>query len=206
VPVILAMACWGLLLIVGGALLGAFEAVSAGPHAAFARAVKAGGLLLALLGALQFVGIASGSRDPAQPLAVIARSGPAATFAAASTPGAGPRFERVTSIAELDQRLRTAGRPALLDFYADWCVSCKEMESQTFVDPAVHPRIDKALLLRVDVTANSGDDRALLKRFQLFGPPGVIFFDAQGHEVLSHRVVGFEDAARFVGSLADAGL
>jgi thioredoxin:protein disulfide reductase len=206
VPVIVAMACWGLLLIVGGALLGAFEAVSAGPHAAFARAVKAGGLLLALLGALQFVGIASGSRDPAQPLAVIARSGPAATFAAASTPGAGPRFERVTSIAELDQRLRTAGRPALLDFYADWCVSCKEMESQTFVDPAVHPRIDKALLLRVDVTANSGDDRALLKRFQLFGPPGVIFFDAQGHEVLSHRVVGFEDAARFVGSLADAGL
>jgi len=94
----------------------------------------------------------------------------------------------------------------MLDFYADWCVSCKEMEKQTFVDPAVKAKLANAVLLRADVTANSADDRALLKRFGLFGPPGIIFFDAQGHEIARTRVVGFQDAPRFAQSLADVGL
>jgi thiol:disulfide interchange protein DsbD len=205
-PPILAMAWWGLLLIVGGATLGAFEPASAGSHAGLSRAVKGGGLVLALLGVLQFVGIASGGHDPAQPLARLTRAEARAGGAETSSADAGPRFERVTSIADLDQRLLNAGRPVLLDFYADWCVSCKEMESRTFADPAVRVRLDKALLLRADVTANSRDDRALLKRFELFGPPGLIFFDVNGREVLSHRVVGFEDAASFGGRLVDAGL
>jgi thiol:disulfide interchange protein DsbD len=159
------------------------------------------GLVLALLGVLQFVGIASGGRDPAQPLGRLAQG-----HAGAGDASAGPHFDRVTSVADLDQRLQAAGRPVMLDFYADWCVSCKEMEAQTFVDPAVRAKLDKALLLRADVTANSDDDRALLKRFHLFGPPGIILFDAQGHELESARVVGFQDAARFTGSLAAAGL
>ena len=201
-PALVAMACWGVLLIVGGATLGAFEPVAAGPHAGVARVVKGVGLVLALLGVLQFVGIASGGRDPAQPLARLARAGggrPAST-------DAGPHFDRVVSVTDLDQRLQTAGRPVMLDFYADWCVSCKEMEAQTFVDPTVHAKLDKALLLRADVTANNDDDRALLKRFHLFGPPGIILFDAQGHELESARVVGFQDAPRFADSLAAAGL
>jgi len=94
----------------------------------------------------------------------------------------------------------------MLDFYADWCVSCKEMESQTFVDPGVRAKLDKAVLLRADVTANSEDDKALLKRFHLFGPPGIILFDAQGRELETARVVGFQDAARFSTSLSAAGL
>jgi thioredoxin:protein disulfide reductase len=201
-PALVAMACWGVLLIVGGATLGAFEPIGASPHAGVARAVKGVGLVLALLGVLQFVGIASGGRDPAQPLARLARAGAGEAVAAS----AGPRFERVTSVAELDQRLQSAGRPVMLDFYADWCVSCKEMEAQTFVDPAVRAKLDKALLLRADVTANSDDDRALLKRFHLFGPPGIILFDAQGHELETARVVGFQDAPRFATSLSAAGL
>ncbi len=201
-----AMAAWGVLLIVGGASLGAFEPVTAGAHAGVARVVKGLGLVLALLGALQFVGIVSGGRDPAQPLARLAQARTSAGDAAATSTDAGPHFDRVTSVADLDQRLQTAGRPVMLDFYADWCVSCKEMEAQTFVDPAVHAKLDKALLLRADVTANSDDDRALLKRFHLFGPPGLIFFDAQGHELEAARVVGFQDAPRFTGSLAAAGL
>jgi thiol:disulfide interchange protein DsbD len=135
--------------------------------------------------------------------------GPSVTVAssgAAAVEANGPHFDRVASVAELDQRLQSAGRPVVLDFYADWCVSCKEMEAQTFVDPAVRAKLDKAVLLRADVTANSDADRALLKRFHLFGPPGIILFDAQGHEVESARVVGFQDAARFSGSLAAAGL
>ena len=201
-PALVAMACWGVLLIVGGATLGAFEPVGAGPHAGVARAVKGVGLVLALLGVLQFVGIASGGRDPAQPLARLARAGEGR----AASADAGPHFDRVVSVADLDQRLQAAGRPVMLDFYADWCVSCKEMEAQTFVDPAVHAKLDKALLLRADVTANNDDDRALLKRFHLFGPPGIILFDAQGHELEAARVVGFQDAARFADSLAAAGL
>jgi len=94
----------------------------------------------------------------------------------------------------------------MLDFYADWCVSCKEMESRTFPDPAVRAKLDKAVLLRADVTANNDDDRALLKRFHLFGPPGIILFDAQGREIESVRVVGFQDAPRFAASLSSAGL
>ena len=203
-PALLAMACWGVLLIVGGASLGAFEPVPAGGHANVARVVKGLGLVLALLGVLEFVGIASGGRDPAQPLARLAsaRAGDGTSASA----DAGPHFDRITSVAQLDQRLQSAGRPVMLDFYADWCVSCKEMEAQTFVDPGVRAKLDKAVLLRADVTANSEDDRALLKRFHLFGPPGIILFDAQGHELESARVVGFQDAARFSGSLAAAGL
>jgi thiol:disulfide interchange protein DsbD len=200
-----AMIAWGLLLIVGGASLGAFEPVAAVRHAGATRIVKGFGLVLALLGVLQFVGIASGARDPAQPLARLAqtRAGGSTTLAAID---AGPRFDRVVSVADLDQRLQSAGRPVMLDFYADWCVSCKEMEARTFVDPAVHAKLAKAVLLRADVTANNNDDRALLKRFHLFGPPGLIFFDAQGHEIESARVVGFQDAPRFTESLGTAGL
>jgi thiol:disulfide interchange protein DsbD len=155
------------------------------------------------LGALQFVGLLSGGRDPAQPLARLAQ---ARTGDASPAADAGPRFDRVTSVADLDQRLQAAGRPVMLDFYADWCVSCKEMEAQTFVDPAVRAKLAKAVLLRADVTANSDDDRALLRRFHLFGPPGIILFDAQGQEQADARVVGFQDAARFGTSLAAAGL
>jgi len=203
---LVAMAAWGVLLIVGGASLGAFEPVAAGKNTGIARVVKGVGLVLALLGALQFVGIASGARDPAQPLARLAQARAGAGDAAATAFDSGPHFDRVVSVADLDQRLQSAGRPVMLDFYADWCVSCKEMEAQTFVDPAVHAKLDKALLLRADVTANSDDDRALLKRFHLFGPPGLIFFDAQGHELEAARVVGFQDAPRFTSSLATAGL
>jgi thiol:disulfide interchange protein DsbD len=154
------------------------------------------------LGVMQLAGAVSGGRDPLQPLSHWVR--PAA---AAETPAVtGLRFEPVRSVQELEQRLQSAGRPVMLDFYADWCVSCKEMERFTFSDPAVQRRLAGALLLKADVTANSEADRALLKRFQLFGPPGTIFFDAQGREVTEARVVGFLPARDFENSLKKAGL
>ena len=93
----------------------------------------------------------------------------------------------------------------MLDFYADWCVSCKEMEKQTFRDPAVRARLQGMVLLRADVTANSEDDRALLKRFGLFGPPGIVFFDAKGAESPT-RVIGYQAPATFQQSLDAAGV
>jgi thiol:disulfide interchange protein DsbD len=116
------------------------------------------------------------------------------------------RFQRVRDVGELDAALRGAGRPVMLDFYADWCVSCKEMERYTFSDPRVRARIDQVLLLQVDVTRNSPEDKALLKRFNLFGPPGILFFDAKGSELGAQRVIGYQNADRFLESLSRAGL
>ena len=94
----------------------------------------------------------------------------------------------------------------MLDFYADWCVACKEMEHLTFNQPPVQSRMAGALLLQADVTANSADDKALLKRFGLFGPPGIVFFDGSGREKAGTRVVGFQPAAEFGEALSAAGL
>jgi thioredoxin:protein disulfide reductase len=112
----------------------------------------------------------------------------------------------VRSVAELDAALRSAGRPVMLDFYADWCVSCKEMERFTFSDPVVQKKLSGAVLLKADVTANNEADKALLKRFQLFGPPGTIFFDASGREIAGSRVIGFQSSDRFLQTLRSVGL
>ena len=110
-------------------------------------------------------------------------------------------FVRVQSIAELDEKLRAPGKPVMLDFYADWCVSCKEMEALTFSDARVKPRMERMLLLQADVTANTPEHKALLKRFHLFGPPGIVFFDAQGRELQGLRVIGYQNAERFLRTL-----
>ncbi len=111
------------------------------------------------------------------------------------------RFETVKTLADLDARLKTAQKPVMLDFYADWCVSCKEMERFTFSDPQVQARLTGMVLLRADVTANAVDDKALLKRFRLFGPPGIVFFDAGGREIEGVRVIGYQSPEKFIQSL-----
>ena len=197
-PAALALALWGALAI-GAAVMvvsqhrGDSSGVAKG--LVLRRSIAA---VLAACGLLQLVGAASGGSNPLQPL-VHLRAGVVAAAPA-------PAFATVRSVAELDNALRTAGRPVMLDFYADWCVSCKEMERFTFADPAVYKRMAGALLLKADVTANSDDDRALLKRFNLFGPPGTIFFDLQGRELPAARITGYQDAARFLRTLQTAGL
>ncbi len=120
-------------------------------------------------------------------------------------PGGNTAFIRVASIAELEQKLKSPGKPVMLDFYADWCVSCKEMEALTFSDARVKPRLDAMLLLQADITANSAEHKALLKYFALFGPPGIIFFDAHGREIKGLRVIGYQNAERFLKTLELAG-
>jgi thiol:disulfide interchange protein DsbD len=89
----------------------------------------------------------------------------------------------------------------LLDFYADWCVSCKEMEKLTFIDPAVQQKLANTILLQVDVTENNEADKAMLQRFTLFGPPGIIMFNSAGQEIPDSRVIGFQDTGKFLRSL-----
>ncbi|MCW5300803.1 protein-disulfide reductase DsbD [Herbaspirillum lusitanum] len=155
-------------------------------------AARACGLAFAALGVLQLVSVATGGRDPLAPLSHLGGGKPAAHT----------DFVRVRSVAELDAALaQTGGKPALLDFYADWCVSCKEMEKFTFTDPRVREKFARMVLLQIDVTANNADDKAMLKRFQLFGPPGIILFDGQGRELAGKRVIGYQNAEQFLQSL-----
>jgi thiol:disulfide interchange protein DsbD len=155
-------------------------------------AAMALGVASVVFGATQLVGVASGGRDPLAPLAHLTRGAPAQPLS----------FTRIKTIEQLDAALAaTGGKTALLDFYADWCVSCKEMEKLTFVDPAVKARLADTVLLQVDVTANDADDRAMLKRFGLFGPPGIILFGRDGREIADSRVIGYQDSAKFLGSL-----
>ena len=199
---------WGVLMLVAATSFGAFDRLHE-VEGAGARLGKAFGVALAVLGAAQIVGAAAGSTDALQPLLRFAQKTSATGADVAGAPavaGEAPHFQRVRDMAELDAAVRSAGRPVMLDFYADWCVSCKEMERFTFSDPRVRARLDKALLLQVDVTRNSAADRELLKRFNLFGPPGILFFDAQGRELAAQRVIGYQNTAQFLNSLSRAGL
>ncbi|MGU3778686.1 protein-disulfide reductase DsbD [Burkholderia metallica] len=188
-------------LLVAAAALGLFT-----PHAGAAsiwrRLGRGLGAALAIWAATLLVGLAAGSNDPVKPLAILAArtvaSGGASAVGAPSAP-AEAAFAPVRSSGELDALLKTSGRPVMLDFYADWCVSCKEMEHLTFTDARVQKRLAQLHLVRADVTANNADDQALLKRFNLFGPPGIIFFDRNGNE--TGRVVGYQAAETFLRSL-----
>ncbi|NUT14898.1 MAG: protein-disulfide reductase DsbD [Cupriavidus sp.] len=190
------------LLLVAAVFLGAFDGLGPDPRN-LVRVGKGVGVLFAIAAAIVLIGVASGGRDPLQPLShlSVARPGGESVGAAQAV-----RFERVRSVAELDARVAqaaAAGKPVLLDFYADWCVSCKEMERMTFVDPRVRARLSEIVLLQAVVTANNADDKALLKRFGLFGPPGIILFGADGRE-RPVRVIGYQSANRFLESLERA--
>jgi thiol:disulfide interchange protein DsbD len=190
-PVIPAWAhlgAWGTLAIGSAVFLRAIDPLPPQAHG-WARFWKGIGLVLLLVGATQIVGAVGGSRDPLAPLGFLRSAGAAAEHVA---------FERVKTSAELDARLAAAERPVMLDFYADWCVSCKEMEKYTFSDARVAAQMRRMTLLQVDVTANSDADKALLKRFSLFGPPGILFFDRQGQERKNLRVVGYQPAEAFL--------
>ncbi|MSQ50011.1 MAG: protein-disulfide reductase DsbD [Betaproteobacteria bacterium] len=115
--------------------------------------------------------------------------------------GGNTDFVRIASIAELEAKLKSPSKPVMLDFYADWCVSCKEMEALTFNDVRVKTKMEGMLLLQADVTANTEEHKALLKHFSLFGPPGIVFFDAQGREIKGLRVIGYQNAERFLRTL-----
>lgn len=205
----LLMAMVGALLVITAVYMGAFERMP--DHATtgrgWSRLFKGVGMLFALVGAVQFVGLLSGGRDVLQPLSHLAqRKGGANSGVAVAQAHDGLSFKRVGTLAELDAAVAAAGKPVMLDFYADWCVSCKEYEKFTFRDPRVQDRLRDVVLLQVDVTANNEHDKALLKRFELFGPPGLVFFDPQGREKAHARVVGYQPGDQFLDSLKAAAL
>jgi thiol:disulfide interchange protein DsbD len=198
IPLWVQMSGWALLMVVPSVYLHALDPLPAhaqGRH----RLGKGLGVVLLLGGAAMLMGVLGGAKDPLQPLGFLRGGG---VGAPAEAPA--PTFERVASSEQLDARLaaaKAAGKPVMLDFYADWCVSCKEMERFTFADPQVATRLKQFVLLKADVTADTDANMALLLRFDLYGPPGIIFYDARGREQIDLRVVGFQSADQFLPTL-----
>jgi thiol:disulfide interchange protein DsbD len=189
---------WSLLVFMSGVFLGALDPLPQNATSA-KRLSKGLGLLACLYGALLLIGAVLGGDNPLKPFPQAARGalGGGALAAQQRT----LTFRPVETVAELETALaeaRAAGQAVMLDFTADWCVSCREMEEYTFPDAGVVAALEPAMLLRADVTDNNDDDKALLKYFRSFGPPTIAFFDESGREQESFKLVGFVPAADFV--------
>ena len=190
---------WALLVFLTGVFLGAFEPLAASPTPA-RRLAKGIGVLACLYGALLLIGATLGGDDPLKPIPQSSLPRGAGGGMLAAPAEEELPFRPIENVAELDAALaeaRVAGRPVMLDFTAEWCISCKEMEEYTFPDSGVVGALEPFLLLRADVTDNDDDDRALLQRFSSFGPPTIAFFDRSGFERSNFKLVGFVPAEKF---------
>ncbi len=196
-PPAVAMLLWGLLLICSAVYMGALSQLPQGASG-WSKLWKGIGVFLLIYGALMLLGAAAGGKDTVQPLRGLAVGGAEGGVAEAS-------FTRVKTVEDLDREVAKAGvlgKPVMLDFYADWCVTCKELERYTFSDPTVIAEMSRFVLLKADVTANDAEDQALMQgRFGIPGPPAILFFDTTGNELKGYRLVGFKSADAFVEHL-----
>lgn len=191
-PGAVTLALWGVLVFMAGVWLGGLTTLT--PESpGTAKLGKGFGLIAVFYGAVMLLGSMAGGDDPLKPLARVAMGG-------AAVEEHELEFARIKTVGDLDRALASAsasGRTAMLDFYADWCVSCKEMEKYTFTDTGVQQALSNTVLLQADVTANDEADQALLARFGVFGPPTIIFFGDDGAERKGYEVVGFMKADDF---------
>jgi thiol:disulfide interchange protein DsbD len=185
------MLLWSALAVLSGFWIFSMKARDGSPIASPLRAL---GLIALVYGILLLIGAASGSKDPLQPLDRLSAGGGGRAQEHVLT------FQRIKTVADLESAVaaaKAAGRPVMLDFYADWCVSCKEMEKYTFPDAGVQSALANAVLLQADVTANDDHDKALMTRFEIYGPPTIAFYGADGIERKHFRLVGFVAAEKF---------
>ena len=201
-PTTATMTLYGILALMSGVYLGATDSISR-DSSGWHRFGKGAGLAVSIYGVALLVGALVGGGSYTAPLRSLAgvavSTGGGASELVAQSDHALP-FQPVKSIENLQAAVAQAsaqGRPVMLDFYADWCISCKEMEAFTFTDERVQELLSTAIVVQADVTANDADDQALLKKFELFGPPGIIFYDTNGNELPAARVVGFMNADKF---------
>lgn len=200
IPMSIQMALWAALLIVPAIFMHALDPlpIDAKPAIRFWKGIA---LMLLITGLAMLVGALSNAKSPLQPL-----SGLLATGNATHQQHSSLNFKRIKNLAELDTALQSAqGKLVMLDFYADWCVSCKEMDQFTFSDPRVQTALKDTVLLQADVTANTEDDKALLQKFNLFGPPAILFFNTKAQLETNLKVVGYQNADDFLQTLNQRG-
>ena len=197
-PTQITMGLYGILAIMSGIYFGATDTTNR-ESSGWQRFGKGTGIVVGIYGLALLLGALSGGNSYTTPLRSLTTAS-TETADGASPQHDGLMFAAVKGIDGLQQVVLDAsrqGRPVMLDFYADWCISCKEMEAFTFTDQNVQNLLANAVLVQADVTANDAADQALLKQFDLFGPPGIIFYDAKGREIPEARVIGYMDAEKF---------
>jgi thiol:disulfide interchange protein DsbD len=195
-PASITMLLWATLLVIPAIYLSAIDTLPEN-SSGWRKLWKGVGLMMLSYGLILLIGFSIGNSNPLKPL-----QGFGINSSQAGEQGI--TFEKVATVSELENRIAEAtanNQLVMLDFYADWCISCKEMEAYTFKDAKVKQSLAGFVLLQADVTKNSDDDKALLAKFKLIGPPGVLFFGADQQEKSSFRVIGFQDAETFVKTL-----
>ncbi|HTJ54563.1 MAG TPA: protein-disulfide reductase DsbD [Nitrosospira sp.] len=206
IPAVAHMLLWATLLIISAIYLHAVDPLRPGASG-LQKFLKGLGMISLLTGVALLIGVFSGSRDILQPLSKLGIASSSTVSSAAESNPDGDRaghlsFRKVKSVAELDQQiLQSKDKYIMLEFSADWCISCKEMERFTFTDAKVQSRLKDVVLLQADVTAGTPEDSALLKRFKLFGPPGILFLDQEGREIPGVRLIGYQNADNFLAVL-----
>ncbi len=194
-PVVATMTLWAILIIVSAIYMGALETLATG-SSGWKKLWKGLGVLLLIYGVIIIIGLAAGNRDILQPLKGLATSHTASSQQTLTH----LNFKQIKGVSGLNAALaqaRTAGKPVMLDFYADWCISCKEMERLTFSDPTVQKALKGVVLLQADVTLNDAKDTELYRHFGIIGPPSIMFFGVNGREHKNYRVVGYMKAGPF---------
>jgi thiol:disulfide interchange protein DsbD len=195
------MMLWAMLLILPAIYLSAIDPLHEN-SSGWRKLWKGVGVMMLGYGLLLLIGFSMGNSNPLKPLQGLALNNTQAAEQEIT-------FERIASLGELEARIQQATanhQRVMLDFYADWCISCKEMENYTFTNPEVKQALEGFVLLQADVTKNSEDDKALLAKFGLIGPPGVLFFGTDKQENRSLRVIGYQDADTFIKTLQQAAL
>ena len=201
-PVAFTMALWGALLIVSAIYMGAVDRLKEGVSG-WRKFWKGIGVLILIYGVIILIGLASGNRNIFQPLKGLAVSSQNGISQSAQH----INFKQIKGVDGLNAELakaKTAGKAVMLDFYADWCVSCKEMEMFTFTDPSVQNALKDVVLLQADVTPNDAKDTELYKHFGIIGPPSIMFFNTDGVERKNYRVVGYLPPEKFAPHIKQA--
>jgi len=199
-PASITMLLWAMLLIISAIYLHALEALPSECNGWY-KLWKGLGVIILIYGVLLLIGMSAGNTNPLKPLQGLG-------IASTQVNHQGLKFERISSLAELNSRIDQASANnqwVMLDFYADWCISCKEMEAYTFTDPKVKQQLTNFILLQVDVTKNSADDKTLLTHFNLVGPPAILFFGIDKQERSEHRVIGYQDSDTFLATIRTLG-
>ena len=190
IPGSISLFLWALLFIGSAVYSGAFENSKEG-ISGIKKLIKVFAVMLALIGAIMLIGSFSGATNPLNPLEKFGACTPIGQTQAKHD------FTRVHTVAELKQEIKNSNQKVMIDFSADWCASCKELEHITFPDPTVASLMSEFKLLRVDVTKNTDTDKSLLKMYNIFGPPAIIFYDKDANELKKFKTIGYKPPEEF---------